>query len=137
MLPRRLFLALPALLAACANSPDPSGEADPEMKALLESFARLNPRPIESLEAAEARRRKQKEEAAERAKQERDAAYWQSLTPDQQAKLDADAEAEADPESLAMLEKADATFRRISRNLRRNEYIRRLLDGRESPPAEQ
>jgi acetyl esterase/lipase len=56
MLPRRLFLAMPALLTACAGSPDPSGEADQEMRALLESYARLNPRPIEGLEAAEARR---------------------------------------------------------------------------------
>lgn len=56
MLPRRCFLAMPALLAACASSPDPSGEADQEMRALLESLARLNPKPIESLDAAEARR---------------------------------------------------------------------------------
>jgi acetyl esterase/lipase len=65
MLPRRLFLAMPALLAACASSPDPTGEADQEMRALLESFAKLNPRPIERLDAVEARRQPSLKDAVE------------------------------------------------------------------------
>ncbi|WP_338662986.1 alpha/beta hydrolase [Pararoseomonas sp. SCSIO 73927] len=58
-----LPLGLTALTAACAQPPagttmpaDPSGRADPEMRALLETFGRLDPRPIETLSAADARR---------------------------------------------------------------------------------
>jgi acetyl esterase/lipase len=62
---RRASLMLPfglAALLACASDPmpltppDPTGQADPEMRALLESFASLNPKPIEALSPAEARR---------------------------------------------------------------------------------
>ena len=65
MLSRRASLLLPfglAALSACATdvSPmppaDPTGRADPEMRALLEAFASLNPKPIETLTPAEARR---------------------------------------------------------------------------------
>jgi acetyl esterase len=64
-LTRRASLMLPfglAALSACASDPrpmtppDPTGRADPEMRALLEAFASLNPRPIETLTPAEARR---------------------------------------------------------------------------------
>jgi acetyl esterase/lipase len=58
-----LPLGLTAFTTACVQpSPgmmmpaDPSGRADPEQRALLETLARLNPRPIETLSAAEARR---------------------------------------------------------------------------------
>ncbi len=48
-------------LVACATEvpttpPDPTGRADPEMKALLESLASLKPLPLETLTAAQARR---------------------------------------------------------------------------------
>jgi acetyl esterase/lipase len=65
MLSRRASLLLPfglAALSACATdvSPmppaDPTGRADPEMRGLLEAFASLNPKPIETLTPAEARR---------------------------------------------------------------------------------
>ncbi|MFT8244428.1 alpha/beta hydrolase [Roseomonas sp. BN140053] len=63
-------LATPALLSACATPSmgpaDPSGRADPEMRALLESLAALNPRPIETLTAAEARRQPTLADAAVR-----------------------------------------------------------------------
>ena len=66
-LSRRATMMLPfglaGLGAACAPAArqmamnaDPSGRADPEMLALLESYARLNPVPIETLSAADARR---------------------------------------------------------------------------------
>ncbi|MDB5412225.1 MAG: alpha/beta hydrolase [Rubritepida sp.] len=54
MFSRRMLLASPAFLAACAA--DPSGEADPEMEALLRTFASLHPLPIETLTPADARK---------------------------------------------------------------------------------
>ncbi|MBP0492288.1 alpha/beta hydrolase [Roseomonas sp. SG15] len=58
-----LPLGLAAFTSACVQPPsgtmmpaDPSGRADPEMRALLETLARLNPQPIETLSAADARR---------------------------------------------------------------------------------
>ena len=57
-----LGLGMPALLSACASTSappagpaDPTGLADPEMKALLESLASLNPKPVETLSPLEAR----------------------------------------------------------------------------------
>jgi acetyl esterase/lipase len=64
-LTRRASLMLPfglAALSACATDmapttpPDPTGRADPDMRALLESLASLNGKPIETLTPAEARR---------------------------------------------------------------------------------
>ncbi|MDB5370255.1 MAG: alpha/beta hydrolase [Roseomonas sp.] len=64
-LTRRASLLLPfglAALSACATDmtptspPDPTGRADPDMRALLESLASLNGKPIELLTPAEARR---------------------------------------------------------------------------------
>lgn len=58
-----LPLGLAALTAACVQPPpdavmpaDPTGRADPEMRALLESMARLGARPFEALSVTEARR---------------------------------------------------------------------------------
>ena len=77
---------------------------------------------------AEERRRKQQKEAGERIKQQRDAAYWESLTPEQQARLDANALAQADPESLA-LEELRRTVAETDRPAHpRNAYIRSMLD---------
>ncbi|MFC0388577.1 alpha/beta hydrolase [Muricoccus vinaceus] len=57
-----LPFGLAGLTAACAPAArqmamnaDPTGRADPEMLSLLESYARLNPLPIETLGAAQAR----------------------------------------------------------------------------------
>jgi hypothetical protein len=59
-------------------------------------------------------------------------AYWESLTPEQQAALDAAMDAQADPETLVN-EKGplQETFRR----LRRRAYIQQLLESREPPTA--
>lgn len=61
-LSRRASLMLPlGLLAACATETqplppaDPTGRADPEMRALLESLQALRPQPIETLRPEEAR----------------------------------------------------------------------------------
>jgi hypothetical protein len=75
--------------------------------------------------AAEARRQKQAEDARERAERQAIARYWESLTAGQQAELQAKADAGADPETLALDE---GPLRRISQQLRRDAYIRRLLD---------
>ncbi|PHK95637.1 lipase [Pseudoroseomonas rhizosphaerae] len=66
MMSRRASMLLPlglaGLVSACATEPvplppaDPTGRADPQMRALLESLQALNPKPIETLSAEEARR---------------------------------------------------------------------------------
>lgn len=84
-------------------------------------------------QAAEDRRRKQEKEASERAEKTAIAAYWASLTPEQQAELDAAADATAAPEMLAM---ADGPMKRIGQQLRRNDYIQQLLASREQVAAE-
>jgi len=65
LLSRRASLLLPlglaGLASACATAPeslppaDPTGRADAEMRALLESLQALRPKPIETLSPAEAR----------------------------------------------------------------------------------
>lgn len=77
---------------------------------------------------AEERRRKQLEEAAERTKQQRDTAYWESLTAEQRAELQAKADAGADPDQLA---NETGPVKRIGQHIRRNTYIRAMLDGQE------
>ena len=112
----------------------PTGHAVPKgFVSAAERQRREDAKQAKAREAAEARRRKEQEEAAERAKQQRDATYWESLTPQQQAALDAASRDAADPDALAQ-EKGPlkATMQRI----RRNAYIRELLDRRESTLAE-
>ena len=58
-------------------------------------------------EAAEERRRQQEEEARERAMRKAINAHWASLTPEQQAELDAASIAQADPDTLAMEKRPD------------------------------
>lgn len=51
MFSRRILLAAPLFLTACERQvADPTGEANPEMRALLEGFLRRNPRGLEDLE---------------------------------------------------------------------------------------
>jgi len=69
----------------------------------------------------------------ERADKKAIAAYWESLTPEQQAELDAGANAAADPEMMAM---EDGPLKRIGQRLRRDGYIRQLLRNREPVPSE-
>ena len=93
---------------------------------------REDARQAKERQAAEDRRRRKEEEARERTEKEAIAAYWESLTPGQQAELDAAADAAADPELMAM---DDGPLKRIGRRLRRDGYIRRLLEDRERVPA--
>jgi hypothetical protein len=85
---------------------------------------------------ADARRRRQEEDARERAEKEAIDAYWESLTPKQQAELDAGADAGADPEQLAMEQSMGGAFRRMGQQLRRGEHIRQLLRDRQHRAAE-
>ena len=82
---------------------------------------------------AEERRRKQREEAAERAQQQRDTAYWESLTAELQAELQAKADADADPDQLVS---ETGPLKRIGQHIRRSAYIRAMLDALEQAPAE-
>ena len=59
-------------------------------------------RQAKERQAAEDRRRQQEQEAREKAERKAIDAYWESLTPEQQAELDAASNAQADPETLAM-----------------------------------
>jgi hypothetical protein len=82
---------------------------------------------------AEQRRRQHEQDARERAERKALDAYWEALAPEQQAELDAAANAQADPEMMAM---DDGPLKRIGQRLRRNEYIQQLLKSREQVPAE-
>lgn len=82
---------------------------------------------------AEARRREQEAEARERAEQTAAKAYWDSLTPEQQAELQAQMDAQADPEALAQ---EKGPFKETFRKLRREEYIRQMLRTRQPETAE-
>jgi hypothetical protein len=92
-------------------------------------------RQAKDRQAAADRRRQKEEEARECAEKKAIAAYWESLTLEQQAELDAvaNANAAADPEMMAM---DDGPLKRIGQRLRRDGYIRRLLENREQVPAE-
>jgi hypothetical protein len=84
-------------------------------------------------EAAEARRREKEEHARDLAERKAVNAYWESLTLDQQTKIDAAATATADPETLAL---ESGPLKRMGQQIRRNEYIRDLLRSRQSVAAE-
>jgi Replication initiator protein A len=82
--------------------------------------------------AAEGRRRKQSDEARDQAERKAIAAYWESLTPRQQADLDAACDALADAETLAGEKgRYQDTFRLV----RRRTYIRQLLESRGTAEA--
>jgi hypothetical protein len=87
-------------------------------------------RQAKERQAADARRRQKEEEARECADKKAIAAYWESLTPEQQAELDVAADAAADPELMAM---DDGPLKRIGQRLRRDGYIQRLLENRDEP----
>lgn len=82
--------------------------------------------------AAEDRRRKREEEAHEQAIKRQVAAYWESLTTQQQAELQAAADAQADPADLAI---EHGPLKRMGQMIRRDQYIRKLLATRETEEA--
>ena len=81
--------------------------------------------------AAKDRRRQREEAAREQDIKRQVTAYWESLSPGQQAQLQADADAQADPASLAL---EHGPLKRMGQHIRRDEHIRQLLASRE--PAE-
>jgi hypothetical protein len=84
-------------------------------------------------QATEKRRQERAQEERDQAEQKAIAAYWDSLSPEQQAQLQSEADAQADPETLA-LEKGP--LKRLARQIRREEYIRQMLHGHELVPAD-
>jgi hypothetical protein len=83
--------------------------------------------------AEEQRRQKQQEASREKADQEKADAYWKSLTPKQQAELDAKILAQVDPEQL---KKETGHFKQLGMHIRREEYIRQLLALQEDKSAQ-
>jgi hypothetical protein len=83
--------------------------------------------------AAEDCRRRQAQAARERVERQAILAYWESLTPPQQAELQAAADAAADPAQLAQ---ETGPLKSLSQTLRRHEHIRQLLASREPIAAD-
>ena len=75
-------------------------------------------------QAAEERRRQHKEDARLRAEQQAIAAYWDSLTPEQQAEHDAAALAQADAQDLELTK---GSMKRFGMTIVRDKHIRKLL----------
>jgi hypothetical protein len=69
-------------------------------------------------------RRKQAEADAERNERERVTVYWESLTANEQAKLEAKIEAQSDPASIDL---PDGPFKEMGMQIRREEFLRELL----------
>ena len=83
---------------------------------------------------AEQRRQEQEVAARKRADDAAVRAYWESLTPEEQDELDADARAQADPETLAMEEgPLRESLGRIGQQLRRDACIRQRLQEQGTP----
>jgi hypothetical protein len=83
----------------------------------------------ERLESAE-RSRKQQQDFLNRAKDQRDLAYWKGLSADEQAQLLQTIDALATPEQL---ESEIGPLKHMGQLLRKNAYIRALLDSQEQP----
>ena len=79
------------------------------------------------------RRCQQEQEAREKAERKAIEAYWVSLTPEQQAELDAASTAQADPDILAM---ETGPLKSMGQTIRRHAYIRQLLASPEQIAAE-
>ena len=88
---------------------------------------------------AEAKQARERQEAEDRCCQREEearelelrlkvAAYWDSLTPEQQAETDAAALAQADPATLAL---EHGPLKRMGQQIRREEYLRQVLATRE------
>lgn len=87
-------------------------------------------------EEAEQRRRKQKEDTLQRAERQAVNAYWDSLTPEQQAAHDAEAIVQADAEERKLIE--PGPMMRIGMSLLRDKHTRKLLQAQgKLPPTEE
>jgi hypothetical protein len=79
----------------------------------------------DDLAAAEQRRREREEQAREQAIKKAILTYWESLSSEQQAELDAASMTSADPH---VLELESGPLKDMGQRLRRDAYIRRLLE---------
>lgn len=84
-------------------------------------------------EVTDVRRREQEANARERAERDAVKAHWESLTPEQQAELQAIADAQADPAALAL---ESGPFKRLGQQIRRDAYIRQCLQLRKADAVE-
>lgn len=83
-------------------------------------------------QATEERRRKQEQDARDGEERRKIEAYWNALTPEAQAELDAAARAEADPETLKLL---TGPMKKVGAKVIRDQAIVRLLRSKgELPP---
>jgi hypothetical protein len=94
---------------------------------------RKEERQAKERDAAEARRHQREKDARDQDEKRMIIDHWASLTPKQQAKLQADADAQADPEQLA---KETGPLKSLGQTIRRHQHIRQLLqDQGKLPPA--
>ena len=98
----------------------------------VERQRREEARQAKERQAGEDRRRQKEQKASELAERKAIDAYWESLTPEEQAEVDGASYAQADPESLAL---EHGPFKEMGQRIRRNDYIRQLLKSREPMPA--
>lgn len=94
-----------------------------------EKQRRLEAKQAKDRQAADERRLKQQQEARERERDRQAAAYWDSLIAEEKADLQIRADAVADPAQLAT--ETDA-LKRIGQHLRRQAFIRALLEESDS-----
>jgi hypothetical protein len=111
-------------------------DADPDFVPKAERDRQADAAKQRRQAEADARRRRREEDAREQAEKKAVDAYWESLTPGQQAELDDTANAGADPEQLAMERSMGVAFQRLGQQLRRGEHIRQLLRDRQRQAAE-
>lgn len=83
--------------------------------------------------AAEDRRRKQREGADQQKEKQAILDHWAGLTPEQQATLQAAADAQADPGELA---RETGPLKSLGQTIRRHDYIRQFLRSQQNVPAE-
>jgi Replication initiator protein A len=98
-----------------------------------ERQAREEARQAAERQKAEQHRREQEQEARERAERQKINAYWEALTPEQQAEHDAAALAQADP---GMVELLKGPTKRLGMTIVRDQHTRRILQQRGILPAE-
>lgn len=105
---------------------------DPNFVSTAERIRREEARKAKERSDAETQRQKHQQEAAERLEQQQTNAYWDSLSPDQQAELQAKADAQADPAELAQ---QTGPLKSFGQTIRRQAYIRQLLKNRQPVDA--
>ena len=79
--------------------------------------------------AAEKRRQEHEADVRETRERKEAAAYWDALTPEQQAEIQAAADARADPAHLAI---EQGPLKRMGQQIRREAYIRQILKERQA-----